>query len=68
MAVFKAAGGGFLSRGSKFSPLDVKRVYFGTWAIVTVGSIPLTFQVTGSETTVKPSTSPGCPRPICRPS
>ena len=30
-AVFKAAGGGFLSRGAKFSPLDVKRVYFGNW-------------------------------------
>ncbi|KAK8869938.1 hypothetical protein IAR55_000506 [Kwoniella newhampshirensis] len=29
--LFKAAGGGFLSRGTKFSPLDVKRVYFGNW-------------------------------------
>lgn len=29
--LFKAAGGGFLSRGSKFTPLDVKRVYFGNW-------------------------------------
>lgn len=25
--LFKAAGGGFLSRGTKFTPLDVKRVY-----------------------------------------
>jgi hypothetical protein len=31
-SVSKAAGGGFLSFGrSKFSPLDVKRVYFGNW-------------------------------------
>ncbi|WVQ78200.1 hypothetical protein IAT38_000283 [Cryptococcus sp. DSM 104549] len=29
--LFKAAGGGFLSRGTKFTPLDVKRVYFGNW-------------------------------------
>lgn len=29
MLVFKAAAGGFLSRGRKFEPLDVKRVYFG---------------------------------------
>lgn len=25
--LFKVAGGGFLSRGTKFTPLDVKRVY-----------------------------------------
>ncbi|WRT66987.1 uncharacterized protein IL334_003953 [Kwoniella shivajii] len=29
--LMKAAGGGFLSRGTKFTPLDVKRVYFGNW-------------------------------------
>ncbi|EIW69543.1 hypothetical protein TREMEDRAFT_73894 [Tremella mesenterica DSM 1558] len=29
--LFKTAAGGFLSRGTKFSPLDVKRVYFGNW-------------------------------------
>ncbi|KAL7422224.1 hypothetical protein Q5752_002870 [Cryptotrichosporon argae] len=29
--MFKAASGGFLSRGTKFTPLDVKRVYFGNW-------------------------------------
>ncbi|TYJ55362.1 hypothetical protein B9479_003977 [Cryptococcus floricola] len=29
--LFKAAGGGLLSRGTKFTPLDVKRVYFGNW-------------------------------------
>ena len=29
--LLKAAGGGFLSRGTKFTPLDVKRVYFGNW-------------------------------------
>ena len=29
--LFKAAGGGFLSKGTKFTPLDVKRVYFGNW-------------------------------------
>jgi hypothetical protein len=32
--LFKAAGGGFLSRGSKFTPLDVKRVYFGNWSVM----------------------------------
>jgi hypothetical protein len=32
--LFKAAGGGFLSRGSKFTPLDVKRVYFGNWSVI----------------------------------
>jgi hypothetical protein len=31
MASFKTASGGFLSRGTKFSPLDVKRTYFGNW-------------------------------------
>ena len=29
--LLKTAGGGFLSRGTKFSPLDVKRVYFGNY-------------------------------------
>ncbi|KAK4689945.1 hypothetical protein P7C73_g156, partial [Tremellales sp. Uapishka_1] len=29
--MLKAAGGSFLSRGSKFNTLDVKRVYFGNW-------------------------------------
>jgi hypothetical protein len=27
----KALGGGFFGRSSKFTPLDVKRVYFGNW-------------------------------------
>jgi hypothetical protein len=27
----QAAGGGFLGRSKKFSPLDVKRTYFGNW-------------------------------------
>ncbi|KIR24943.1 heterokaryon incompatibility protein HET-C [Cryptococcus deuterogattii LA55] len=45
--LFKAAGGGFLSRGTKFTPLDVKRVYFGNWLrdysqAVDVGSLKKT--------------------------
>ncbi|CAD6566680.1 MAG: hypothetical protein TREMPRED_002894, partial [Tremellales sp. Tagirdzhanova-0007] len=31
VTLFKTAGGGFLARGTKFSPLDVKRVYFGNY-------------------------------------
>ena len=31
--LMKAGGSGFLSRGSKFTPLDVKRVYFGNWYV-----------------------------------
>ncbi|KAE8227565.1 hypothetical protein CF326_g7538, partial [Tilletia indica] len=29
--LLKKTGGGLLSRGTKFSGLDVKRVYFGNW-------------------------------------